>query len=57
MSGKARQRGPVGETLEDFLEEQGIRDEVYEHAIKAVLAWQLGEAMKQQNLTKLGRMP
>jgi antitoxin HicB len=43
---------PVGETLEAFLEGQGIRDEVYEHAIKAVLAWQLGEAMKHQKLTK-----
>ena len=52
MAGKTRQRGPVGETFEDFLEEQGIRDEVYEHAIKAVLAWQLAEAMRRQNLTK-----
>jgi DNA-binding phage protein len=43
---------PVGETLENFLERQGVRDEVYEHAIKAVLAWELGEAMRRQNLTK-----
>ena len=43
---------PVGETFEDFLEQQGIRDEVYEHAIKAVLASELGEAMRRQKLTK-----
>src|SRR5579883_2762222 len=52
MAGKARRHEPLGETLEEFLEEQGIRDEVYEHAIKAVLAWQLAEAMRRQNLTK-----
>jgi antitoxin HicB len=44
--------GPAGETLEAFLEEQGIRDEVYEHALKAVLAWQLGQEMKRQKLSK-----
>ncbi len=43
-----RKHDPTGETLEDFLEQQGIRDDVYEHAIKAVLAWELGEAMKRQ---------
>ncbi len=52
MAGKARRHEPLSETLEEFLEEQGIRDEVYEHAIKAVLAWQLAEAMRRQNLTK-----
>jgi antitoxin HicB len=49
---KKTRNTPVGETLESFLEEQGIRDEVYEHAIKAVLAWELGQAMKRQKLTK-----
>jgi antitoxin HicB len=44
--------GPAGDTFETFLEQQGIRDEVYEHAIKAVLAWELGQAMKRQKLTK-----
>lgn len=47
-----RPRKLIGETLEEFLKEQGIRDEIYEHAIKAVLAWQLGEAMRRQHLTK-----
>jgi antitoxin HicB len=28
------------------------RDEVYEHALKAVLAWQLEQAMKRQKLSK-----
>jgi antitoxin HicB len=49
---KRKHDSPVGESLENFLEQQGIRDEVYEHAIKAVLAWELGEAMRRQKLTK-----
>lgn len=49
---KRKHDRPVGESLENFLEQQGIRDEVYEHAIKAVLAWELGEAMRRQKLTK-----
>src|SRR6185437_1401456 len=49
---KRKHDSPVGESLENFLEQQGIRDEGYEHAIKAVLAWELGEAMRRQKLTK-----
>jgi antitoxin HicB len=52
MARRKRHTGPAGETLEAFLEEQGIRDEVYEHALKAVLAWQLGQEMKRQKLSK-----
>jgi hypothetical protein len=42
----------VGGSLEDFLEEEGLREEVYGEAIKAVLSWQLEIARKEQALTK-----
>ena len=45
--------GPVGDVFESFLEEQGIRDEVYGAAIKRVLAWQFEEARKAANLGKI----
>jgi predicted XRE-type DNA-binding protein len=38
--------------LDDFLEEQGKLEEFEAVAIKEVLAWQLGEAMKAQNLSR-----
>jgi antitoxin HicB len=41
-----------GSTLDDFLEEEGIRDEVTTAAIKRVIAWQLGEEMKKKQITK-----
>ncbi|HUJ72445.1 MAG TPA: hypothetical protein VLZ30_09380 [Verrucomicrobiae bacterium] len=42
----------TGSTLDSFLEEQGIRDEVEAIAVKRVLAWQLSQAMKKQQKTK-----
>jgi phage-related protein/predicted XRE-type DNA-binding protein len=41
-----------GSTLDDFLEEEGIREEATTAAIKRVIAWQLAEEMKKQRLTK-----
>lgn len=43
-----------GSSLDSFLEEEGILDETRAHAIKEVIAWQLGEAMKERKLTKSG---
>ncbi len=43
-----------GSSFDDFLEEEGIRDEVESAAIKRVLAWQFAEEMKKQAKTKLG---
>jgi DNA-binding Xre family transcriptional regulator len=40
------------ETLDDFLEEQGLRAETEAVAIKRVLAWQIERAMKEQGVTK-----
>jgi antitoxin HicB len=42
----------IGSSFEDFLEEEGIREEVTTYAIKEVLAWQIQQAMQAQGLTK-----
>jgi antitoxin HicB len=41
-----------GSTFDTFLEEEGIREEVEAVAIKRVLAWQLEQAMQEQQKTK-----
>ena len=46
----ARRR--VGSSFDDFLRETGDYDAVKSKAIKRVLAWQIGEAMREDGLTK-----
>lgn len=41
-----------GTTLDAFLDEDGIREAVKAEAVTRVVAWQLGEEMKRQGLTK-----
>jgi hypothetical protein len=41
-----------GSSFDDFLEEEGIREEVEAVAIKRVLAWQLSQEMRRQKKTK-----
>jgi len=41
-----------GSTFNSFLEQEGIREEVEAVAIKRVLAWQLEQAMQEQQKTK-----
>jgi antitoxin HicB len=41
-----------GSTFDSFLEEEGIREEVEAVAVKRILAWQLEQAMKEQQKTK-----
>jgi len=41
-----------GSALDNILDEEGIREEVEAVAIKRVLAWQLEQAMRQQQKTK-----
>lgn len=41
-----------GTTFDSFLEQQGIREEIEAVAIKRVLAWQLEQAMHEQQKTK-----
>ena len=41
-----------GSSFDNFLEDEGIREEVEAVATKRVLAWQLEQAMKKQQKTK-----
>src|SRR5262245_58205834 len=41
-------------TLDDFLAEEGKREEFEAVAVKEVLAWQIGEAMKARKLSQSG---
>jgi len=42
----------IGSNFDDFLEEEGLREEVTAAAVKRVIAWQLGQAMKARNINK-----
>jgi DNA-binding Xre family transcriptional regulator len=42
----------LGSSFEDFLAQKGDANEVNAIAIKRVIAWQLGEAMKDKQLSK-----
>jgi hypothetical protein len=42
----------VGSDFDAFLEEEGMREEVTAAAVKRVIAWQLGQAMKAQRITR-----
>ncbi len=42
----------IGSSLDDFLAEEGLLDEVEAVAVKRVLAWQIAQEMKRQKLTK-----
>jgi hypothetical protein len=48
------QHAPIhtGQSFADFMDEQGIRNEVEATAIKRVLAWQFEQAMQKQQKTK-----
>ena len=41
-----------GSSLDDFLKEEGIYDEVVAQVEKEVIAWQLAQAMKKKKITK-----
>jgi antitoxin HicB len=49
---KHKRTNPNGSTLDNFLEQEGIQVEAQAVAIKRVLAWQLGQAMRKQQKTK-----
>jgi hypothetical protein len=42
----------LGSSIDDFLKEEGIFEEVQAQAVKEVVAWQLAEAMKKQKISK-----
>ena len=45
-------KGAIGPSFADFLDEQGLREEVEGRAIRALLVDQLKTAMAEQKLTK-----
>jgi len=45
-------KGRVGSSFDDFLQEEDIRDEVEDAALKEILADQLAAAMRDKHLTK-----
>lgn len=47
-----RKNPQIGGLFEDWLKEEGIHEEVTTASVKRVLAWQLEQAMKDQNLSK-----
>lgn len=42
----------IGSDFDDFLEADGIREEVVASAIKRVIAWQVAEFMQKQHISK-----
>jgi antitoxin HicB len=49
---KKRKNPHWGSTLEDFLDEEGIREAAKTKAITRVVAWQLAKEMERQGMTK-----
>ena len=41
-----------GSSLDDFLAKEGVLEEFQARAIKEVVAWQLGQAMRERKLSK-----
>lgn len=42
----------LGSTLDDFLEEEGVRAEFEVRAVKEVIAWQIQQAMTERSISK-----
>jgi DNA-binding Xre family transcriptional regulator len=42
----------IGSSFDDFLQEEAIQEEVTAVALKRVIAWQIAEEMKAQQITK-----
>ena len=43
----------IGSSFDDFLEVDGIREEIQDLAQKRILAWQIEDAMKQSGIKKV----
>ena len=48
-----KQNKHIGSFLDDFLREEGVLEETRSIAIKEALAWQVQQAMKKDNITKV----
>lgn len=42
----------IGSNFDDFLMEEGLLEEAAAVAVKRIIAWQIAEEMKGQNMTK-----
>jgi antitoxin HicB len=42
----------MGSSIDTFLKEEGIFEEAQAQAVKEVVAWQLGQAMKKKKISK-----
>jgi len=42
----------IGSDFDDFLDEDGLREEAMAAAVKRVIAWQIAQSMKAQKVTK-----
>jgi hypothetical protein len=42
----------MGSSIDEFLKEEGIFEEAQAQAVREVIAWQLGEAMRAQKISK-----
>ena len=42
----------MGTSIDDFLKKEGIFEEAQAQAVKEVVAWQLGQAMKKKKISK-----
>lgn len=42
----------IGSNFDDFLDAEAIREEVTAAAVKRVIAWQIGQAMKARKINK-----
>ena len=49
---KSKRKARVGQSMDDFLKEDGSYQDVHAVAIKRVIAWQLAQAMQLQGMTK-----
>ncbi len=52
MTKRNRKKGAVGSTFDDFLKEDDTYESTQAVAIKRVLAWQIGQAMAKNHITK-----
>ena len=44
--------GRIGSSIDDFLDEEGLRGELQAQALKEALAWQIQQEMEAAHLTK-----
>ena len=49
---RRKMKARIGSSFDDFLDDEGIRDEVHDLAIKEIISDQIATAMKSKGITK-----